>query len=92
MQVLEGVVGHFGGFGELWRLWGGLEVVQRQVLEPMLRLGVHTMIHGHIQAVSPHLLLPGQFHHPAWRGSSVFPAGMSRTGACGVSALLRAWK
>lgn len=61
VEVLEGVVEHSGGFGEVWRFWGGLEVMQRQVWEPGLCLGVHRMIHQHIQAVSPHLLLPGQF-------------------------------
>lgn len=80
MEAMEGVVEHFGGFGAVWRFGGGLEVMQGQVWEPGLCLGLHTMIHQHIQA--PHLLLPGQFQPPAWPRSSVFPAGMSRTGAC----------
>lgn len=85
VEGLEIVVENFGDFWRFWgglevlRLWGGLEVVQRQVLE----LGL-CLIHWHIQAVSPHLLLPGQSHHPTWPRSSVFPGGRSRTGAsCG---------
>lgn len=73
------VLGRFGGLEEVC---GGLGVMQRQVLEPGLSLGVHTMIHQPNQAVSPRLLLPGQSQLPAWPRDSVFPGGMSRAGAC----------